>query len=212
MKMKRLKKSHLLLIIFSVLILLGCVGITAFLLFSNHQNVRLFKQAKSNFQRGDAESLDLAELQLQQLIRTDDDNEAAYIMLGEIAAMRKVYPEQVYYCYVAHRLNPLSVESKTRYIKSLCMARYFDRLENFLAGETVLPDHWKPFLLYASGRNGNVNKYKQLWKTADTKSNIYKLADVLYRKTDFLQIALQISSNCFFDEKSIPKHRFVIEF
>lgn len=182
--MKRLKKSHLVLIIFSVLILLGCVGITAFLLFSNHQNVRLFKQAQNNFQRGDAESLDLAELQLQQLVRTDDDNEAAYIMLGEIAARRKVYPEQVYYCYMAHRLNPLSVESKTRYIKSLCMARYFDRLENFLAGETELPDHWKPFLLYASGRNGNVNKYKQLWKTADTKSNIYKLADLLYRKTD----------------------------
>ena len=183
--MKRLKKSHLLLIIFSVLILSGCIGITAFLLFSNHQNVRLFKQAQNNFQRGDAESLDLAELQLQQLVRTDDDNEAAYIMLAEIAARRKVYPELVYYSYMAHRLNPLSEENKARYVRSLCMARYFDRLENFLSHQTPLPDAWKPFLLYAAGRNGNVNKYKKLWETADAKSNIYKLADVLYRKTDF---------------------------
>ena len=208
MKMKRLKKSHLLLIIFSVLILLGCVGITAFLLFSNHQNVRLFKQAKSNFQRGDAESLDLAELQLQQLIRTDDDNEAAYIMLAEIAARRKVYPEQVYYCYMAHRLNPLSVESKTRYIKSLCMARYFDRLENFLAGETVLPDHWKPFLLYAAGRNGNLNKYKYLFDDEDEDdkkqkisklagSKIWQLAEVMYVKAD-LSIEKKL--------KEFPKH------
>ena len=178
--MKRLKKSHLLLIIFSVLILLGCVGITAYLLFSNHQNVSLFKQAQSNFQRGDERSLDLAERQLQQLVRIDDDNEAAYIMLGEIAAMRKVYPEQVYYCYMAHRLNPLSEESKTRYIKSLCMARYFDRLEHFLARESALPDRWKPFLLYAAGRSGNWNKYKHILEKFKSKSDLYTLAEVLY--------------------------------
>lgn len=189
MKMKRLKKSHLVLIIFSVLILSGCIGITAFLLFSNHQNVRLFKQAQNNFQRGDAKSLDLAELQLQQLVRTDDDNEAAYIMLGEIAARRKVYPELVYYSYMAHRLNPLSEENKARYVRSLCMARDFDRLENFLSQQTPLPDAWKPFLLYAAGRNGSLNKYKYLFdkkekisKLADSK--IWQLVEVMYVKAD----------------------------
>ena len=191
--MKRLKKSHVLLIIFSVLILLGCVGVTAYLIFSNHQNVSLFKQAQSNFQRGDAESLKLAERQLQQLVRTDDDNEAAFIMLGEIAALRKVYPEQVYYCYMAHRLNPLSEENKTRYIKSLCMARYFDRLEHFLSRESKLPDHWKPFLLYSSGRSGTLNKYKHLWDKADSTGNIYKLAKVLYKDND-LSIDLKIAA------------------
>ena len=206
--MKRLKKSHVLLIIFSVLILLGCIGITAYLLFSNHQNVSLFKQAQSNFQRGDTQSLDLAERQLQQLVRIDDDNEAAYIMLGEIAALRKVYPEQVYYCYMAHRLNPLSEENKTRYIKSLCMARYFDRLEHFLARESVLPDHWKPFLLYAAGRNGNLNKYKYLFDDEDEDdkkqkisklagSKIWQLAEVMYVKAD-LSIEKKL--------KEFPKH------
>ena len=192
MKMKRLKKSHLVLIIFSVLILSGCIGITAFLLFSNHQNVRLFKQAQNNFQRGDAKSLDLAELQLQQLVRTDDDNEAAYIMLAEIAARRKVYPELVYYSYMAHRLNPLSEENKARYVRSLCMARDFDRLENFLAHQTPLPDAWKP---YAAGRNGNLNKYKYLFDDVDEKekekkvrkladSKIWQLVEVMYVKAD----------------------------
>ena len=64
-----MKKSRLILIILSVLILLGCIGMTAFLLFFNYQNVRLFKQAQSNFLRGDDSSLLLAESQLQQVVQ-----------------------------------------------------------------------------------------------------------------------------------------------
>ena len=59
------------------------------LLFSNHRTPRLFTQAKSNFLRGDKDSLAQAEIQLQQVIRNDKDNEAAYIMLAEIAGKRK---------------------------------------------------------------------------------------------------------------------------
>ena len=72
--MKNLKKSHLTLIIVSVLILIGCIGITAYLLFSNYQNVRLFKHAQGNFQQGSASSLKLAEAQLLQVIAKDSDN------------------------------------------------------------------------------------------------------------------------------------------
>lgn len=158
--MKNLKRSHWLLIIVSVLILSGCIGITAYLLFSNYHNVRLYKQAQQNFQRGDQSSLALAEVQLQQLIRTDSDNEAAFIMLGEIARRRKIYPEQVYFCYMAHRLNPLSEENKANYIRSLWNARYFDRLENFLAQQSELQGDLKQLLYYAAGRNGNIQKYK----------------------------------------------------
>ena len=136
--MKNLKKSHLILIAVSVLTLLGCIGITGYLLFSNYQNVRLFKQAQENFRRNDAASLSLAEAQLLQVIASDNDNEAAYIMLGVISEKNRCYPEQVYYCYMAHRLNPLSRKNKAAYIRSLCFARYFDRLENFLAQQTEL--------------------------------------------------------------------------
>ena len=104
---------------------------TVYLLFSNYQNIRLFKQAQSNFQQGDDTSLELAEAQLLRVINNDSDNEAAFVMLGEIARKRKVYPEQVYYCFMAYRLNPLSEENKNKYIESLCFARYFVRLENF---------------------------------------------------------------------------------
>ena len=160
--MKNLKKSHLILIIVSVLILFACIGITAYLLFSNYQNVRLFKQAQGNFQRGDASSLKIAEAQLQQVIAKDSDNEAAYIMLGVIAEKNKCYPEQVYYCYMAHRLNPLSKENKAAYVKSLCFARYFDRLENFLSLQTSLSAQGKKLLIYAASRNSNLDKYKSL--------------------------------------------------
>ena len=160
--MKNLKKSHWLLIIFSLLILAGCIGMTVCLLFSNYQNVRLFKQAQHNFNRGDSDSLSLAESQLRQLIRNDSDHEAAYIMLGTISEKRKVYPEQVYYCYMAHRLNPLSEENKERYIKSLWYARYFDRLENFLSQQHGRSREADQLLLYAAGRNGNFNKHKDL--------------------------------------------------
>ena len=157
--MKNLKKSHWTLIICSILILAGTIGVTAFLLFSNYQNVRLFKQAQSNFLRGDKDSLALAEAQLLQLISSDNDHEAAYVMLGSIAEKRKVYPEQVYYCYMAHRLNPLSEPNKEMYIKSLWYARYFDRLENFLSQQGVLSDNWTQMLLYAAGRSGRFDKY-----------------------------------------------------
>ena len=156
-----MKKSRLTLIILSLLILLVCVGVTVYLLFSNYQNVRLFKEAQRNFQRGDEASLSLAEEQMLQVVRNDSDNEAAFVMLGEIARQRKIYPEQVYYCYMACRLNPLSAENKDRYINSLCFARYFDRLEAFLAQEDALDSKYQPLLLYAAGRNGNINRYKQ---------------------------------------------------
>lgn len=115
-----MKKSRLILIILSVLILLGCIGMMAFLLFFNYQNVRLFKQAESNFLQGDDNSLLLAETQLLEVVQKDSDNESAFIMLGEIARKRKIYPEQVYYCYMACRLNPLSREIKNA-ISTACV-------------------------------------------------------------------------------------------
>ena len=179
--MKNLKKSHWVLIVFSILILLGCIGMTAFLLFSNYQNIRLFKQAQNNFRRNDPESLAIAEVQLQQVIRNDDDNEAAYIMLGEIAEKQKNYSEQVYYCYMAHRLNPLSRENKEAYIRSLWFARYFDRLEIFLKQQHDLSDEWKQLLLYSAGRNGNFGKYKKLeFDHSNPKNSVRELAFLLF--------------------------------
>ena len=179
--MKNLKKSHWILIISSVLILIGCIGATAYLLFSNYQNVRLFKQAQSNFLRGDEASLSLAETQLLQLIRHDSDNEAAYIMLGAIAEKRKIYPEQVYYCFMAHRLNPLSQINKERYIKSLWYARYFDRLETFLSQQPDLTDEQSQMLLYSASRNGNFNKYKHQLERWGSGNPIGELAFLLFK-------------------------------
>lgn len=176
--MKTLKKSHIALIIVSVLFLCGSIGMTVYLLCSNYQNVRLFKQAQSNFQRGDTESLQLAGEQLLRLIRYDNDNESAYIMLGEIAEKQKKYPEQVYYCYMAHRLNPLSKENKKRYVKSLCFARYFDRLENFLSQEQELREEFDGISLYAAGQNGNINKYKAKYQP---QKPFYELAFQLFK-------------------------------
>ena len=176
-----MKKNRLILIIFSVLILLGCIGMTAFLLFSNYRNVRLFKQAQSNFLRGDEESLALAETQLLQFIDRDGDNESAFIMLGEIAARKKIYPEQVYYCFMAHRLNPLSDENKKRYIESLCFARYFDRLETLLAQEDSLSGSYNQLLLYAAGRQGNIHKYKATPSLRDDDNRLGELAFLLFK-------------------------------
>ena len=175
-----MKKSRLILIIFSVLILAGCISMTAFLLFSNVRNVRLFQQAQSNFQRGDDASLDLAETQLLQLIAKDSNNESAFSMLGEIAGKRKFYPEQVYYCAMAYRLNPLSSENKEKYIDSLCSARYFDRLEVLLSQDSSLSDKHRQLLLYAAGRNGNINKYKQQLSRRDADNRIGELALLLF--------------------------------
>ena len=175
-----MKKSRLILIIFSVLILAGCISMTAFLLFSNVRNVRLFQQAQCNFQRGDDASLDLAETQLLQLIARDSNNESAFSMLGEIAGKRKFYPEQVYYCAMAYRLNPLSSENKEKYIDSLCSARYFDRLEVLLSQDSSLSDKHRQLLLYAAGRNGNINKYKQQLSRRDADNRIGELALLLF--------------------------------
>ena len=153
---------------------------TAFLLFSNVRNVRLFQQAQSNFQRGDDASLDLAETQLLQLIAKDSNNESAFSMLGEIAEKRKFYPEQVYYCAMAYRLNPLSSENKEKYIDSLCFARYFDRLEVLLSQDSSLSDKHRQLLLYAAGRNGNINKYKQQLSRRDADNRIGELALLLF--------------------------------
>ncbi len=177
-----MKKSRLILIILSVLILLGCIGMMAFLLFFNYQNVRLFKQAESNFLQGDDNSLLLAETQLLEVVQKDSDNESAFIMLGEIARKRKIYPEQVYYCYMACRLNPLSRENKERYINSLCFARYFDRLESFLSQETPLNDQRRMLLLYAAGRNGNFNKYKEQMPKVKNSGNTKSLISLLFEQ------------------------------
>lgn len=198
-----MKKSRLILIILSVLILLGCIGMTAFLLFFNYQNVRLFKQAQSNFLRGDDSSLLLAESQLQQVVQNDNDNEAAFIMLGEISRKKKIYPEQVYYCYMAYRLNPLSSENKSRYIDSLCFARYFDRLESFLSQENSSPDGHKELLYYAACRNGNVNKYKHQMQKSCKTGGIRELTSILFEQklSDKEQLAavskLDAGSNAF---------------
>lgn len=159
--MTKLRKKQIILILISAAVLLACCGITACLLFSNYQNIRLFKQAQNNFANGDAASLNAAAAQLQQLIRNDDDNEAAYLMLAAIAGKRKFYPEQAYYSHVAYRLNPLSSKNKKLYIQSLLRTRMFDRLENFLAQESSLPVKYEPLLLYAAAVNGNINKYKK---------------------------------------------------
>jgi tetratricopeptide (TPR) repeat protein len=127
----------------------------------------LFKQAQSNFLRGDDASLTLAEAQLLQLVRNDSDNEAAFIMLGDIARKKKIYPEQVYYRYMAYRLNPLSRENKEKYIASLCFARYFQRLESFLTQHQEFQEKFPGVRLYAAGRNGNINKYKVKYRQDD---------------------------------------------
>jgi hypothetical protein len=148
------------LLIVSLLILAGCIGITAFLLCSNYQQANLFAQANKQFLQGSEQSIARAEMQLRQVIQNDNDNEAAYIMLAAIANKRKSYPEQVYYSFMAHRLNPLSRENAEKYVKSLFLARYFKRLESFLFQQQNLSDEWQQLLLYAAGRNGNINKYK----------------------------------------------------
>ncbi len=175
-----MKKYRLILIVLSVLILLGCIGMTAYLLLFNYRNVRLFKQAKGNFLQGDENALTLAESQLLQIIRSDSDNEAAFVMLGEIAGKKKVYPEQVYYCFMAYRLNPLSSENREKYINSLCFARYFDRLENFLAQKSSLSDREHQLLLYAAGHNGNINKYKVQLSRRNKENGVGELALLLF--------------------------------
>lgn len=196
--MKNFGKKRITLISAALLILIACIGMTVFLLFSNYRNVVLFKQAQSNFQRGDDASLNAAEAQLLQLIRNDDDNETAYLMLASIAGQRKVYPEQVYYSYMAHKLNPLSAENKAKYINSLLFAREFERLENFLSHQSNLSDDLKQVQLYAAGRNGNIKKYKTQLKHSETDKNIGALAFLLFAQDDLsIQKKLSVIENEF---------------
>ncbi len=176
--MKKFWGKRIVIISAALLVLFVCIGMTAFLLFSNYQNVALLKQARNNFQSGDEKSLDIAEAQLLQLVRNDDDNETAYIMLSAIAGKRKVYPEQVYYSYMAHKLNPLSAENKFEYIKSLLFARGFERLENFLSHQAS--SAYNQFLLYSAGHNGNISKYPFLLERRNPGDKISELALLLF--------------------------------
>ena len=196
--MKIFGKKRIALISAALLILIACIGMTVFLLFSNYRNVVLFKQAQSDFLRGDDTSLNAAEAQLLQLIRNDDDNETAYLMLASIAGQRKAYPEQVYYSYMAHKLNPLSAENKAKYINSLLFAREFERLENFLSYQSNLSDDLKQVQLYAAGRNGNIKKYKTQLKHSETDKNIGALAFLLFAQDDLsIQKKLSVIENEF---------------
>ncbi len=202
-----MKRFRIAIIFFVVLILLCSIGTTAYLLFSNYRNVRLFQQAQSNYQNG---NLELAESQLLAFIQNDDDHENAFILLGEIAEKKRIYPEQLFYCYKAHRLNPLSEENKNRYIESMFFAREFQRLETFLAQQSNLDETHQGLLLYAAGINGNLNKYNYLIDKQAGKSLIGKLALLLYKDKQQtttqqkLQLISEIKeSDPFFDQEKL---------
>ena len=168
--MKKKNKFRPVLFLTALAILLGSTGLSVWLLFSNYQNIQLLRQAEKNFRSGDSAALLAAEKQLLQLIKNDDDNEQAFILLGKIAAQKKICPEEIYYCYQAHKLNPLSKENEKRYIQSLLHAREFERLENVLSIKTDLSQEYKNILLYAAGQNGHTSKYVQV--SADKNGTI----------------------------------------
>ena len=175
------KKLRVILIITALIVLVISIAFSIYLLFSNHQNVQLLKNAESNISHGDEASLSLAESQLLQLISNDADNERAFILLGKIAAMKKVYPEQLYYTFKAHQLNPLSNENEQAYIESLLLAREFPRLENFLSRKRTLAEKRVIFLLYAAGKNGTFNKYSRYHKQLQNNSStLAKLTEMLF--------------------------------
>ena len=162
-------------------ILLGSIGLSAFLCYSNYQNVALFRSAESNFVKGDASSLDTAEAQLKTLISHDTDHEGAFVLLGKIAARKKNFPAQLYYCFQAHKLNPLSAENEKAYIESMVYAREFQRLENFLAQKSELSDELSGILFYAAGQNDNIGKYE--FKQKFRKNNLMaEIASLLYKQ------------------------------
>ena len=161
-------------------ILLGSIGLSAFLCYSNYQNVQLFRSAENNFAKGDADSLENAEAQLKALIAHDSDHERAFVLLGKIAARKKNVPEQLHYSFQAHKLNPLSAENEKAYIESLIYAREFQRLETFLAHKSELTEELSGLLLYAAGQNGNMGKYE--FKQKFGKDNLMAdLALLLYK-------------------------------
>ena len=86
------KRLRVILIITALIVLIISIAFSIYLLFSNHQNVQLLKNAENNISHGDEASLSLAESHLLQLVSNDSDNERAFILLGKIAAMKKVYP------------------------------------------------------------------------------------------------------------------------
>ena len=175
------KKLRVILIITALIVLVISIAFSIYLLFSNHQNVQLLKNAESNISHGDEASLSLAEAQLLQLISNDSDNERAFILLGKIAAMKKVYPEQLYYTFKAHQLNPLSDENEQAYIESLLFAREFPRLENFLSRKRGLARDRVIFLLYAAGKNGTFNKYSRIHKQLQNNpAALAKLTEMLF--------------------------------
>ena len=181
------KHLHRILIVIAILILMISIAFSAYLLVFNYKNVHLFRKAERNFLSNTPASLNVAESQLLQLIRNDPDNEQAFLMLSRIAERRKKYPEQVYYSYQAHKLNPLSRENEELYILSLLRTREFLRLENFLAlkqdNDGTLPD----LLLYAAARNGNLGKYRERREPAiageQPSSPLQELLRILYLDT-----------------------------
>lgn len=182
------KHLHRILIVIAILILMISIAFSAYLLVFNYKNVHLFRKAERNFLSNTPASLNVAESQLLQLIRNDPDNEQAFLMLSRIAERRKKYPEQVYYSYQAHKLNPLSRENEELYILSLLRTREFLRLENFLAlkqdnDDETLPD----LLLYAAARNGNLGKYRERREPAiageQPSSPLQELLRILYLDT-----------------------------
>lgn len=176
------KKIRISLICAALLILLGSIALSAYLFFSNYQNVQALRQAENNFNQGDSESLKLAEAQLLQLVRNDPDNERAFILLAKIAQKNKIYPELVYYTLQAHKLNPLSEENENAYLEALLYAREFERLERFLSLKGNLKGELNGFLLYAAGQNGNISKYRTLLDRRDDNL-IAELALLLYKHT-----------------------------
>ena len=102
------KQLRRILIIIAILILIISIAFSAYLLFFNYKNAHLFRKAERSFLRNTPTSLNRAELQLLQLIRNDQDNEQAFLMLSQVAERKEKYPEQVYYSFQAHKLNPLS--------------------------------------------------------------------------------------------------------
>lgn len=175
------KKIRITLFIVSLLVLVGSLVLSTCLLFSNYRNVQLLQRAESDFQRGDAASLKSAETQLLQLIRNDGDNEQAFVLLGKIAALNKIYPEMVYYTYQAHRLNPLSNGNEQVYIQSLLFSRDFQKLEIFLSQKHALDAENTSYLLYAAGQNGTLVKYRQQFdETKENASHLNRLTHLLY--------------------------------
>ena len=183
-------KKHLrrILILSAILILVISIAFSAYLLLFNYKNVHLFRKAERNFLRNTPASLNAAESQLLQLIRNDQDNEQAYLMLSRIAERKEKYPEQVYYSFQAHKLNPLSRENEDRYIAGLLRTREFLRLENFLAFAPDNDEERRDLLLYAAARNGNLGKYRELQEQAADgerpPSPLRKLFEILYLETN----------------------------